>query len=625
MKRRFLFAVSVLALSAGSQQLLAAEAETPAPPEKAAPAAERPAPAEERRAPARERRAQPVQQRAAQPQRPTQPSQASWTGSQAGGFGGGNAGGGGASDPFGVCAHGVSTGGPCPQSTFNFGQGGKTPGTGGVSFAYNIPLGNQFVIGLEGNVAGGKVTGSSSQSNVHSTASVDGAGFMTSELFQSTLSEGSNATVRVRFGVPIMNSTALLYGAAGVAVGKVGGSYSYMGSNFGPVPSGVQCPAFTACATNVFGAANFDTTRAGFSGGGGIELMTGIPGITIDIAYKYTTFGSFSEDVPLIVTNCFANGGCSNGTAHIDLNHVSFQSVTAGINYHTNQNNAPGPGEQTLAALAVAAGAVAAGTLPSVVPTDQGSFPVAGNQPLPIQLVGSRSFTGGFFFGYNKRFGKTWIVGAETDFAWKRLNASTNGVIFTSDDFANTFQTQVVSGQVGQKWDASVRARLGAFITPSIMTYVTAGVAFGNVNGSYNYSGVANTCINIAPCTPANLPLGSGSVTLTTTGADSWSFTRVGWTAGTGLELPVGGGWKMLLEYRFTDLGSFQRTVPLTTTCTAINARCAFDIALTVPPANVAPVHQEASFQSIRVGLAYSFNGFDGFDLGGFLGYSGGD
>ena len=624
MTRRFLLAVGVLALTAGSQQLFAAEAETPAPTERAAPAAERPAPA-------RERRAQPARQRAAQPQRPTQPSQASWTGSQAGGFGGGNAGGGGASDPFGVCAGGVNQnsngGSACPQSTFNFGQGGKTPGTGGVSFAYNIPLGNQFVIGLEGNIAGGKVTGSSSQSNVHSTASVDFPGKMTSELFQSTLSEGSNATVRVRFGVPIMNYTALIYGAAGVAVGKVGGSYSYMGSNFAPrFDGGPQCPAFSACATNVFGAANFDTTRVGFSGGGGIELMTGIPGITIDIAYKYTTFGSFSEDVPLIVTNCFRIGGpCSNGAAQIDLSHVSFQSVTAGINYHTNQNNSPGPAEQTLAALAVAAGAVAAGTLPSVVPTDQGSFPVAGNQPLPIEVVGSRSFTGGFFFGYNKRFGKNWIVGAEADFAWKRLNASTNGVIFTSDDFANAFQTQVVSGQVGQKWDSSIRARFGAFITPSIMTYVTAGVAFGNVNGSYSYSGIANTCVNVLgtpPCTPAALP--AGSVTLTTTGADTWSFARVGWTAGTGLEVPVGGGWKMRLEYRFTDLGSFQRTVPLTTTCTAINARCAFDIALTVPPANVAPVTQEASFQSIRFGLAYSFNGFDGIDLGGFLGYSGG-
>jgi opacity protein-like surface antigen len=84
---------------------------------------------------------------------------------------------------------------------------------------------------------------------------------------------------------------------------------------------------------------------------------------------------------------------------------------------------------------------------------------------------------------------------------------------------------------------------------------------------------------------------------------------------------PVGGGWNVRLDYRFTDFGQFQRTVPLTRTCTPVVAGfCAGGN----PGPNVAPVVQEASFQTIRVGLAYSFNGFDGFDLGGFLGYSGG-
>jgi outer membrane immunogenic protein len=142
------------------------------------------------------------------------------------------------------------------------------------------------------------------------------------------------------------------------------------------------------------------------------------------------------------------------------------------------------------------------------------------------------------------------------------------------------------------------------------MTYVTAGVAFGNVNGSYNYSGIATG------------ERQNGTVTLTTTAADSWSLTRVGWTAGTGLEMPVGGGWKMRLEYRFTDLGSFQRIVPLTRTCSSINfPPCGAGVN---PGPTVAPITQEASFQTIRVGLAYSFNGFDGIDLGAFLGYSGG-
>jgi opacity protein-like surface antigen len=597
MKAHLLFGISLAALCAEAQSLFAAELETPAPSQRAAPAAERP------RAPAQQRAAQP------RPQQSAQPSQASWTGSQAGGFGGGNAGGGSFSDPFGVCALGVNrstSGGACPQSNFNFGQGGKAPGIGGVAFGYNIPLGNQFVIGLEGNVAGGKVTGSSSSTNVHSTASVDSVTSMTTETFQGTLTQGSNAALRVRFGVPIANYTALIYGLAGVAVGKVAGSFNYSASNFGQtIPFNPPCPAFNSCATNVFGSASFDRTRVGFSGGGGIEWMTGIPGITIDIAYKFTTFGSFSEDVPLIVANCqfFAIGPCSNGIAHIDLNHLSSQSVTAGVNYHTNQNNAPGAVEQSLAAIAVAAGAVAAVALPSAVPADQATLPMPGTlQQVPVvRFSGSRSFTGGVFFGHNTRLGKNLVIGVEADFAWKRLNASTTGTNTTFDNFAPALLTEVISGQVGQKWDASLRARFGAFVTPSMMTYVTGGVAFGNVNGSYSYSGIAND-----------------SATFTTTAADTWSFTRVGWTLGTGLEVPISGGWKMRLEYRFTDLGSFQRAIPLTRTCTSADVfvTCT-ELGGNAGP-TVAPVTQEASFQTIRFGLSYSFDGFDlGFNLGG--------
>jgi outer membrane immunogenic protein len=176
---------------------------------------------------------------------------------------------------------------------------------------------------------------------------------------------------------------------------------------------------------------------------------------------------------------------------------------------------------------------------------------------------------------------------------------------------------------------------LGTFITPSIMTYLTGGVAFGNVNGAFSYSGIMNLC-NSLPVRPTCITpadLSPFSVTQTTTGADSWSETRVGWTAGAGYETEVGWGWKLRLEYRYTDLGSFTRNVPLTRTCTTIGnspAACGQPgppqpsgfVAIPNAGAAFAPITQQAAFQTIRFGLAYSFNGFD---LGFNLGQSGGN
>src|SRR5436853_7252237 len=83
MKRTLFLAVSILSLTATSQQLIAAESETAAPQERAAPAAQR------ERAPARERAARTAPARQAAPQRTAaaQSQASSFTGSQAGGFG----------------------------------------------------------------------------------------------------------------------------------------------------------------------------------------------------------------------------------------------------------------------------------------------------------------------------------------------------------------------------------------------------------------------------------------------------------------------------------------------------------------------------------------------------------
>jgi opacity protein-like surface antigen len=274
--------------------------------------------------------------------------------------------------------------------------------------------------------------------------------------------------------------------------------------------------------------------------------------------------------------------------------------------------------------------------------------------PATFNVNGTQSFTGGGFIGYNWRFGNV-VVGVEGDAAWKKFDASNSQTVVSTATYGPNFfcngctvpvanlpaqRTEMFSGQVGQNWDASLRARLGTFITPSLMTYLTGGAAFGNVNGAFSYSGRMDLCnatifnpstrtlTGIPSCvTPADLS--TGSVTQTTTGADSWSETRVGWTIGSGIETELGGGWKVRLEYRYTDLGSLTRNVPLTRTCSTIgNSPAACGLPGPPQPAgfvaipNTGPafvtITQQAAFQTLRFGIAYSFNGFDlGANVGG--------
>jgi outer membrane immunogenic protein len=245
--------------------------------------------------------------------------------------------------------------------------------------------------------------------------------------------------------------------------------------------------------------------------------------------------------------------------------------------------------------------------------------------PPPATVEGSQSFTAGGLLGYNAQFGNV-VVGIEGDAAWKKLGASNSETITSTATYAVPVaiaqRTEIFSGQVGQGWDASLRARLGAFVTPAIQSYVTGGVAFGNVNGAFSYSATMNLCNAIpvkATCvTPADLsPL---SVTQTTSGAGSWSDTRVGWTMGSGIDFNLGwGGWKARLEYDYTNFGSISHNIPLTRTCSQIGNPGACG-AIPNTGAAFATVTQQAAFQTVRLGLVYSFNGFD---IGGFVGRSG--
>jgi opacity protein-like surface antigen len=370
MKNLSLFsAVSVLALTLGSQALFAAEREVPAAeqpaaaPERAAPARERAAPARERAAPARERaapsarRTAPARERA-QPTRTTstQSSSTSWTGSQAGGFGGGNASAGGFSDPvIHQCAPAVITFGSfgpspayatcSPGVPFSF-SNSKGGFTGGGFIAQNMQIGN-MVVGIEGDIAGKSIETSYVQPSATTVAygpTPSGGfsfGFSTptatrTDLISGSVRQGTDGSIRPRIGI-LLTPWSLLYLTGGIAFEHISASYTYFSTTTytNLFVSGFAAPQ--GAVDTLAGSGSVDKTLTGGTVGAGYEVAIAY-GLKLRLEYRWTGFGGLSFDVPLART-C-TGLGCgqvaaapASTSAHIDVGNVQFHTFRAGVGF----------------------------------------------------------------------------------------------------------------------------------------------------------------------------------------------------------------------------------------------------------------------------------------------------
>src|SRR3954468_23037300 len=127
--------------------------------------------------------------------------------------------------------------------------------------------------------------------------------------------------------------------------------------------------------------------------------------------------------------------------------------------------------------------------------------------PSPTGLIG------GYQGGYNRQFGNHLVLGVELD------------ATFTSP--ADTARLVTRPYQTTFDYFATARGRVG-YAMGTWLPYATAGVAFGR--------------------TKLNLFDGDGELT-SSTGRD-----HVGWTAGGGVEVAVGGNWSAKAEYAYLDL-----------------------------------------------------------------------
>jgi outer membrane immunogenic protein len=173
----------------------------------------------------------------------------------------------------------------------------------------------------------------------------------------------------------------------------------------------------------------------------------------------------------------------------------------------------------------------------------------------PFAFSGGRaSYLIGAFLGYRVQMGNL-VVGVEGDVNWKNNQA---------EKLQNTpppwLGIEQFTGSQKQGTDGSFRGRIGYLVTPWTLLYATAGVAVGNVSGSFSYYAA---------------PPSSCSVNcFIVTGASTWSDTRVGGTIGAGAETQLFAGVKARAEYRYTDFGSFSKDVPLSHTGSCPPSTC---------------------------------------------------
>lgn len=167
---------------------------------------------------------------------------------------------------------------------------------------------------------------------------------------------------------------------------------------------------------------------------------------------------------------------------------------------------------------------------------------------------------GGGQIGYNWQR-EAFVVGLEADFQGSGRKGSFNALCAGAPDGLqdgvctpghrgdNTFDPALpVTFNLTQKldWFGTVRGRLGVEVTPRVLLYGTGGLAYGRVSTS---GSVSATNVGGFP--------GADGGTFTPVAASlSSSTTKVGWSAGAGVEGAFADNWSARLEYLYVDLGT---------------------------------------------------------------------
>jgi outer membrane immunogenic protein len=142
---------------------------------------------------------------------------------------------------------------------------------------------------------------------------------------------------------------------------------------------------------------------------------------------------------------------------------------------------------------------------------------------------------GGGQIGYNWQF-SNWLIGAEADI--QGITGSLDATATTAVIANNGLPIDThIDASKRVEWLGTLRGRLGWLATPTVLLYATGGLAYGGVK-----SEISITQTHLVSDTFGSL-------------AADFSETRVGWTAGGGVEWMLAPNWTARAEYLYYDLG----------------------------------------------------------------------
>jgi outer membrane immunogenic protein len=200
-------------------------------------------------------------------------------------------------------------------------------------------------------------------------------------------------------------------------------------------------------------------------------------------------------------------------------------------------------------------------------------------------------FIGGGQFGFNIQLSPSFVAGIEADIqgiAGSDQSAGASKITslapwgFPAESYASGISVAKSLDYLG-----TVRGRVGFLVTPTLLVFGSGGLAYGGVN--------------LRTAFVAQESLGAG-VYPAVLGGSSYSDTRVGWTAGGGVEWLLHPNWSAKVEYLYYDLGT------VTTPGSLLLQTTAFGGGFIPWGAAVSSSSARIDGHIVRAGLNYHFN-----------------